>query len=125
LGLGLFENRRLPPSSRHDESGVWEGFYRLVVEMAWILRGATGGKRGPVRGITVNFLLNNYRVSSGRSRKRALIYNKRSFVLGVMRDGNGIRGVIMPSYIGMWVICECNTWPDDAITYRDVGDMAM
>jgi hypothetical protein len=33
LGLGLVLNRRLPPSSRHHESGVWQGFYRLEVEV--------------------------------------------------------------------------------------------
>jgi hypothetical protein len=33
LGLGLVLNRRLPPSSRHHESGVWQGLYRLEVEL--------------------------------------------------------------------------------------------
>jgi hypothetical protein len=33
LGLGLVLNRRLPPSSRHHESGVWQGLYRLEVEV--------------------------------------------------------------------------------------------
>lgn len=35
-------DRKLPPSSRHHESGVWQGLYRLEVEVVWILRGATG-----------------------------------------------------------------------------------
>jgi hypothetical protein len=35
-------DRRLPPSSRHHESGVWQGLYRQEVEVVWILRGATG-----------------------------------------------------------------------------------
>jgi hypothetical protein len=33
LGLGMFVDRRLPPSSRHHESGVWQGLYRLEVEV--------------------------------------------------------------------------------------------
>jgi hypothetical protein len=42
MGLGLVLNRRLPTFSRHHESGVWQGLYRLVVEVVWILRGSTG-----------------------------------------------------------------------------------
>jgi hypothetical protein len=33
MGLGLVLNRRLPPSSRNHESGVWQGLYRLEVEV--------------------------------------------------------------------------------------------
>jgi hypothetical protein len=33
LGLGMFVDRRLPPSSRHPDSGVWQGLYRLEVEV--------------------------------------------------------------------------------------------
>jgi hypothetical protein len=39
-------DRRLPPSSRHHESGVWQGLCRLEVEVVWILRGATGRQGG-------------------------------------------------------------------------------
>jgi hypothetical protein len=46
-------------------------------------------------------------------------------VLGVMSDGNGIRGVMVPSRIVMWVIWQLNRWRDGAITYCDVGDMSM
>jgi Reverse transcriptase (RNA-dependent DNA polymerase) len=42
MGLGMVVDRRLPPSSRHHESGVWQGLYRIEVEVVWILRGATG-----------------------------------------------------------------------------------
>jgi hypothetical protein len=42
-----------------------------------------------------------------------------------MSDGNGMRGVMMPSRIVMWVTWQWNKWRDDAITYCDVGDMAM
>jgi hypothetical protein len=45
-------------------------------------------------------------------------------VLGVMSDGNGIRGVMVPSRIVMWVTWQCNMWRYGAITYPDVGDMA-
>jgi hypothetical protein len=61
MGLGIFENRRLSTSSRHHESGVWKGLNMLEVEVVWILRGATGGKRGPVRGIAVMCLVMIYR----------------------------------------------------------------
>jgi hypothetical protein len=33
LGLGLVLNRRLLPSSRNHESGMWQGLYRLEVEV--------------------------------------------------------------------------------------------
>jgi hypothetical protein len=33
LGLGMFVDRRPPSSSRHHESGVWQGLYRLEVEV--------------------------------------------------------------------------------------------
>jgi hypothetical protein len=33
MGLGVVVDRRLPPSSRHHESGVWQGLYRLEVEV--------------------------------------------------------------------------------------------
>jgi hypothetical protein len=46
-------------------------------------------------------------------------------VLGIMSDGNGILGVMVPSRIAMWVTWQFNTWRDGAITYSDVGDMAM
>jgi hypothetical protein len=42
LGLGMVVDRKLPPSSRHHESGVWQGLYRLEVEVVCVLRGATG-----------------------------------------------------------------------------------
>jgi hypothetical protein len=42
MGLRLFVKRRLPPSSRHHESEVWQGLYRLEIEVVWTLRGATG-----------------------------------------------------------------------------------
>jgi hypothetical protein len=42
-----------------------------------------------------------------------------------MSDGKGIPGVMVPSRIVIWMTWQCNTWRDDAITYRDVGDMAM
>ena len=32
-GSGVGCGRRLPPSSRHHESGVWQGLYRLEVEV--------------------------------------------------------------------------------------------
>ena len=38
---------------------------------------------------------------------------------------NGIRGVMVPSRIVMWVTWQWNTWRDGAITYCDVGDMVM
>jgi hypothetical protein len=41
-GLGMVVDRRLPPTSRTHESRVWQGLYRLEVEVVWILRGATG-----------------------------------------------------------------------------------
>jgi hypothetical protein len=56
-------------SSRHHESEVWQGLYRLEEEVVWTLRGATGryggatgGKRGPLRVITVMCLLMIHRV---------------------------------------------------------------
>jgi hypothetical protein len=63
LGLRVVDKRRLPPSSRHHESGVWQDLHRLEVAVVWTLRGATGrqggatgrqggatgGKRGPLR----------------------------------------------------------------------------
>jgi hypothetical protein len=42
MGLGMVVDRRLPTSSRTHESSVWQGLYRLEVELVWILRGATG-----------------------------------------------------------------------------------
>jgi hypothetical protein len=33
MGLGMVVDRRLPPSSRHHESGVWQGLYRLEVKV--------------------------------------------------------------------------------------------
>jgi hypothetical protein len=42
-----------------------------------------------------------------------------------MKDGNGIRGVMVPSRIVRCVVRHWNTWRDDAITFCDVGDMAM
>jgi hypothetical protein len=42
-----------------------------------------------------------------------------------MRDGNGIRGMMVLSRIVMWVIWQWNTWRDGYITYWDVGDMTM
>jgi hypothetical protein len=44
LGLGLVLNRRLPPSSRHYESGVWQGLYRLEVEVVLDSRRCNGRK---------------------------------------------------------------------------------
>jgi hypothetical protein len=49
MGLGMVVDRRLPPSSRTHESRVWQGLYRLEVEVVWILRGATG-RYGGVTG---------------------------------------------------------------------------
>jgi hypothetical protein len=46
-------------------------------------------------------------------------------VLGVMSDINGIRGLMVPSRIVMWVTWQWNTWRDGAITYCNVGDIAM
>jgi hypothetical protein len=46
-------------------------------------------------------------------------------VLGVMSDGNWIRGVTAPSHIVMWVTWQWNTWRNGAITYCDVGDLAI
>jgi hypothetical protein len=46
-------------------------------------------------------------------------------VLGVMRDGNGIRGVMVPSSFVMCVTWQWNTGRDGDITYCGVGDMAM
>jgi hypothetical protein len=33
MGPRLFVKRRVPPSSRHHESEVWQGLYRLEVEV--------------------------------------------------------------------------------------------
>jgi hypothetical protein len=46
-------------------------------------------------------------------------------VLGVMSDGNWIRGVTVPSHIVMWVTWQWNKWRNGAITYCDVGDLAI
>jgi hypothetical protein len=46
-------------------------------------------------------------------------------VLGVMSDGNWIRGVTVPSHIVMWVTWQWNTWRNGAITYCDVGDLEI
>jgi hypothetical protein len=45
--------------------------------------------------------------------------------LGVMNYGNWIRGLTVPSCIVMWVTWQLDTWRNTAITYCDVGDMAM
>jgi hypothetical protein len=42
MGLGIFGNRRLPPSSRLHESGMWQSLYRLEIEMVRVLRSQTG-----------------------------------------------------------------------------------
>jgi hypothetical protein len=41
-GSDVVFKRRLPPSSRHHEPEMWQGLYRLEVEVVWTLRGATG-----------------------------------------------------------------------------------
>jgi hypothetical protein len=46
-------------------------------------------------------------------------------VLGLMSDGKWIRGVPVPSHVVMWVTWYLDTWRSGAITYCDVGDMAM
>jgi hypothetical protein len=58
MGLGIFENRRLPPSSRLHESGMWQRLYRLEIEMVRVLRcqtgrlgSATGRNLGAVKGL--------------------------------------------------------------------------
>jgi hypothetical protein len=55
MGLGIFENRSLPPSSRLHESGMWQSLYRLEIEMVRVLRGQTGrfgGETGRLGGET-------------------------------------------------------------------------
>jgi hypothetical protein len=42
MGLGIFENRRLPPSSRLHESEMWQSLCILEIEMVRVLRGETG-----------------------------------------------------------------------------------
>jgi hypothetical protein len=46
-------------------------------------------------------------------------------VLGVMSDGNWIRGLTLPSRVVMWVTWETDTWRNGPMKYCDVGDMAM
>jgi hypothetical protein len=51
--------------------------------------------------------------------------DERYCVLGVVSDGNCIRGVTVPSRNLMCVTWQSDTWRNGAITYCDVGDMAM
>jgi hypothetical protein len=51
--------------------------------------------------------------------------DERYCVLGVMSDGKWTRGVPLPSRVVMWVTWHLDTWRAVAITYCDVGDMAM
>jgi hypothetical protein len=67
LGLGLVLNRKLPPSSRHHESGVWQGLYRLEVEVV-LDSTRCNGKIGPCNGRkTRSFKRDNSDVSSNDS----------------------------------------------------------
>jgi hypothetical protein len=49
MGLGIFENIRLPPSSRLLESGIWQSLQILEIEMVRVLRGQTGRLGGATR----------------------------------------------------------------------------
>jgi hypothetical protein len=66
LGLGMFVDRRLPPSSRHHESGVWQGLYRLEVEVvsdSTIIPAAVSACIGVythVRGLSYNMITELY-----------------------------------------------------------------
>jgi hypothetical protein len=55
MGLGIFENRRLPSSSRLHESGMWQRLYRLEIEMVRVLlcqTGRLGGATGRLGSAT-------------------------------------------------------------------------
>jgi hypothetical protein len=57
--------------------------------------------------------------------KEYLNFDERYCVLGVVNDGNWIHGVAIPSRIKMWVTWQLDTWRKGAITYCNIGDMAM
>jgi membrane protein required for beta-lactamase induction len=52
MGLGIFENRKLPLSSRLHESGMWQSLYRIEKEMVRVIRGQTG-RLGSATGINL------------------------------------------------------------------------